>query len=123
MESGLAAIRAGIADRSHNGFQGAQALLWRFARKWVALGFIAGMSPGIRVAFIATVAVITAFRDGVVFDQRSQSPTLQSTITLIYRRLSFRPLCAVLHRLPESIELIQYNTVIKSAALRRRELL
>jgi hypothetical protein len=80
MWSPLVAIRAGVADRSHNDFQGRQTGLRRLARKRVPPSFLAGVVPRIRFRLVFTVAVLAAFGNRMVFDQYPQRPAFKGLV-------------------------------------------
>ena len=80
MESGLLAIRAGIADPAHHLVDRGQTGCRRRAGKWVPPRFLACPVPGVGVAPIAVVAVVLALDDSALLDQRAERPALQGAV-------------------------------------------
>ena len=81
MESGLPAIRAGIADPAHHLVDRGQTGGRRGPGKWVPPRFLARPVPGVGVDPIAVVAVVRALGDSALLGQSAERPALQGTVS------------------------------------------
>jgi hypothetical protein len=80
VESGLPAIRAGIADPAHHLVDRGQTGGRRGPGKWAPPRFLARPVPGVGVGPIAVVAVVRALGDSALLDQRAERPALQGAV-------------------------------------------